>query len=170
MAQFAVSHQLVSLDIDFSRRLVKGVTELSIKPKTADLSGIRLFCDRPVVRSVTVNGLVCKFERVGPITRQQVLDKISRTQDDDEGELVIEFPADFSVESNNTGFKLALVRIEFYLVDPKTGLVFGESDDGRATTVHTETRMHPSVTRSWLPCVDTMHERCTWDLFYTVPA
>ncbi|KAJ2826449.1 hypothetical protein FBU31_003438, partial [Coemansia sp. 'formosensis'] len=168
--RFAVSHQLVSLDIDFSRRLVKGVTELSIKPKTADLSGIRLFCDRPVVRSVTVNGLVCKFERVGPITRQQVLDKISRTQDDDEGELVIEFPADFSVESNNTGFKLALVRIEFYLVDPKTGLVFGESDDGRATTVHTETRMHPSVTRSWLPCVDTMHERCTWDLFYTVPA
>ncbi|KAJ2879907.1 hypothetical protein H4R27_005040 [Coemansia aciculifera] len=170
MAQFAVSHQLVSLDIDFSRRLVKGVTELSIKPKTAELTGIRLFCDRPVVRSVAINGLPCEFERVGPITRQQVLDKISRTQDNDDGELAIKFPSEFCVESNNTGFKIAKVRIEFYLVEPKTGLVFGESDDGRAATVHTETRMYPSVTRSWLPCVDTMHERSTWDLFYTVPA
>ncbi|KAJ2490358.1 hypothetical protein IWW37_003243 [Coemansia sp. RSA 2050] len=174
MALFAVSHQLVSLDIDFSRRLVKGVTELSIKPKTGDLTEIRLHCDRPVVRSVTVNGLVCDFARAGPTTRQQVLDKISRTQDKDEGELVVKFPSDFCVEENTSaGFKLAKVRIEFYLVNAKTALVFGgvsESDDGRPTTVHTETRMYPSVTRSWLPCVDTMHERSTWDLFYTVPA
>ncbi|KAJ2259584.1 hypothetical protein GGI01_003552 [Coemansia sp. RSA 376] len=167
---FSVSHQLVSLDIDFARRLVKGVTELSITPKTADLTGIQLFCDRPVVRSVTIDGLGCEFERLGPITRQQVLDKISRTQDNnDSGELLIKFPKEFRVESTNTGFKKAHVRIEFYLVEPKTGLIFSESDDGRAT-VHTETRMYPSVTRSWLPCVDTMHERSTWDLFYTVPA
>ncbi|KAJ2701697.1 hypothetical protein H4218_001297 [Coemansia sp. IMI 209128] len=173
MALFAVSHQLVSLDIDIGRRLVKGVTELSIKPKTRELSEIRLHCDRPVVRSASVNGLACEFERVGPTTRQQVLDKISRTQDTDEGELVIRFPSEFGVEeSTSAGFKMAKVRIEFYLVDAKTGLVFSECDDeGHATTtVHTETCMYPSVTRSWLPCVDAMHERCTWDLFYTVPA
>ncbi|KAJ1671292.1 hypothetical protein GGF38_000916, partial [Coemansia sp. RSA 25] len=113
MDSFAVSHQLVSLDIDFSRRAVKGVTELSIRPKTGDFRGLRLHCDRPV-------GVL---------------------------------------------FKQCKVRIEFYLVDSQTGLVF----DG--TTAYTETRVYPvSVTRAWLPCVDTMHERSTWDLFYTVPA
>ncbi|KAJ2321104.1 hypothetical protein GGI00_006116, partial [Coemansia sp. RSA 2681] len=62
-------------------------------------------------------------------------------------------------------FKQCKVRIEFYLVDSQTGLVF----DG--TTAYTETRVYPvSVTRAWLPCVDTMHQRSTWDLFYTVPA
>ncbi|KAJ2437244.1 hypothetical protein GGF42_008691, partial [Coemansia sp. RSA 2424] len=187
MDSFAVSHQLVSLDIDFSRRAVKGVTELSIRPKTGDFRGLRLHCDRPVVRSVTVDGLACSFERVGPTTRQQVLDSISQndnnnssSDDDDEGGgrgggrgLIIRFPSEFTATSTSTSangeagvlFKQCKVRIEFYLVDSQTGLVF----DG--TTAYTETRVYPvSVTRAWLPCVDTMHQRSTWDLFYTVPA
>ncbi|KAJ2507097.1 hypothetical protein IWW47_001270 [Coemansia sp. RSA 2052] len=197
MDSFAVSHQLVSLDIDFSRRAVKGVTELSIRPKTGDFRGLRLHCDRPVVRSVTVDGLACSFESVGPTTRQQVLDSISQndnnnnnnnssSDDDDEGGggrrgLIIRFPSEFTATTTTTSstttsttstndevgvlFKQCKVRIEFYLVDSQTGLVF----DG--TTAYTETRVYPvSVTRAWLPCVDTMHERSTWDLFYTVPA
>ncbi|KAJ2643777.1 hypothetical protein GGF44_000997, partial [Coemansia sp. RSA 1694] len=196
MDSFAVSHQLVSLDIDFSRRAVKGVTELSIRPKTGDFRGLRLHCDRPVVRSVTVDGLACSFESVGPTTRQQVLDSISQndnnnnnssSDDDDEGGgggrrgLIIRFPSEFTATTTTSSstttsttstndevgvlFKQCKVRIEFYLVDSQTGLVF----DG--TTAYTETRVYPvSVTRAWLPCVDTMHERSTWDLFYTVPA
>ncbi|KAJ2445702.1 hypothetical protein GGF42_005909, partial [Coemansia sp. RSA 2424] len=182
MDSFAVSHQLVSLDIDFARRAVKGVTELSIRPKTGDFRGLRLHCDRPVVRSVTVDGLACSFERVGPTTRQQVLDSISQndnSSDDDEGGgggggLIIKFPSEFTAATTTSTsandeisvlFKQCKVRIEFYLVDSQTGLVF----DG--TTAYTETRVYPmSVTRAWLPCVDTMHERSTWDLFYTVPA
>ncbi|KAI9500165.1 hypothetical protein BX070DRAFT_196268 [Coemansia spiralis] len=42
--------------------------------------------------------------------------------------------------------------------------------DDRLTTVHTETKLYPSSTRSWLPCLDSIHQRSTWDLFFSVPA
>ncbi|KAJ2908135.1 hypothetical protein GGI21_003189, partial [Coemansia aciculifera] len=161
---FSVSHQLVSLDIDFDRRAVRGVTELSIKRKgDAPLSELRLHCDRPVVRRVLVDGTACTFSRSVPTTRQKILYKIAQTKEDDEeeeGDLLIQLPPGLCQET----FKL---RIEFYVVNPMTGLVFNSLN----TTVYTETRMHPqSVTRTWLPCVDVMDERSTWDLFFTVPA
>ncbi|KAJ2745460.1 hypothetical protein GGI20_002167 [Coemansia sp. BCRC 34301] len=172
-------HQLVSLDISFDerqqqqqqrrrRQLVKGVTELSIRPKTRELKEIRLHCERPVVLSVSVNGLACQFTRTGPTTRQQVLSKLAQTQEtDDQGDFLIQFPSEFQVEDNNgsESFKMAKVRIEFYLFDSQTGLVFQQN------MAYTETRIHPlSVTRAWLPCIDSMRERSTWDLFFTVPA
>ncbi|KAJ2550344.1 hypothetical protein EV175_004107, partial [Coemansia sp. RSA 1933] len=116
----------------------------------------------------------------------ELLKKTLRIQNDeaDPGELVISIPPQVQVTpigdtgtTDSTGaedevaFKTLKLRIEFYMVNPTCGVVFGTSDtEDRVTSVHTETRMYPSSTRSWVPCLDTMHERCTWDLFFSVPA
>ncbi|KAI8323666.1 Bromodomain-containing protein [Martensiomyces pterosporus] len=187
MPQFSVNHQIVSLDIDFGKRIIKGLTELSIEPKTRDISAIRLHCERPVVRSANINGYGCEFRRVAPGTRLELLRKLSRTQEGsgfDDGELEITIPPQVQIEAlpesmnksvadevEEPAYRTLKLRIEFYMVNPASGVVFGSSDtDSRLSTVHTETQIYPSSTRAWLPCLDDIHERSTWDLFFTVPA
>ncbi|KAJ1664138.1 hypothetical protein EV178_004350 [Coemansia sp. RSA 1646] len=185
MEKFRVSHQLVSLDFNFDKRVVKGITELSVEPKTR------------IVKSVNIDGYSCEFKHNAPTTRQGLLKKTLRIQNDntDAGELAVSVPSQIQITpigDNNTvsadagdasvqekdeqeqkepAFKILKLRIEFYMVNPTCGLVFGTSDaDDRVTTVHTETNIYPSTTRSWVPCLDSMHERSTWDLFFSVPA
>ncbi|ORX74066.1 Bromodomain-domain-containing protein [Linderina pennispora] len=171
MPSFVVNHQLVSLDIDFDRRVIKGLTELTIEPKTQDITAIRLHCERPVVRKVTINGVACAYKRTVPATRQQLLKKA----------LEIQIPPEVRIEaaaSTNSGetegelvFETLRLKIEFYLVNPSSGIVFSASDtDENLVTVHTETQTYPSFTRAWLPCLDSVHARCTWDMFFSVPA
>ncbi|KAJ2711563.1 hypothetical protein H4R19_003189, partial [Coemansia spiralis] len=177
MAQFTVSHQLVSLDFDLDRQAVKGLTELSVEPHTQSLATLRLHCERPVVRSVHINGVACKFSRRRPGTRRELVRTLLRTGDEaaDEGELEIAVPSSVRIEPVADGaaatFKSLKLRIEFYMARPVAGLVFGCSDtDPGLVTVHTETQMYPSTTRAWLPCVDRIDQRSTWDLFFTIPA
>ncbi|KAJ1954079.1 hypothetical protein EC988_002625, partial [Linderina pennispora] len=183
MPSFIVNHQLVSLDIDFDRRVIKGLTELTIEPKTQDITAIRLHCERPVVRKVTINGVACAYKRTVPATRQQLLKKLSRSLGDnsDDGELEIQIPPEVRIEavaSTSSGetegelvFETLRLKIEFYLVNPSSGIVFSASDtDENLVTVHTETQTYPSFTRAWLPCLDSVHARCTWDMFFSVPA
>ncbi|KAJ1731129.1 hypothetical protein LPJ61_002684, partial [Coemansia biformis] len=182
MAGFVVSHQLVSLDFDLDRHAVKGLTELSVEPNTQSLTTLRLHCERPVVQSVHVNGVACEFRRHAPGTRRQLVRKLLRTGDEDaeEGELEITIPSSVRIEAAADGlsegavpmaFKPLKLRIEFYMARPSAGLVFGCSDtDPSLVTVHTATQMYPSTTRTWLPCVDRIDQRSTWDLFFTVPA
>ncbi|KAJ2401621.1 hypothetical protein GGI23_001270, partial [Coemansia sp. RSA 2559] len=141
--------------------------------------------------SVSIDGHPCVFKHNAPTTRQELLKKTLRIQNDsvDTGELLINVPSqvqitpigdstavpndtvDASVQEEEPTFKILKLRIEFYMVNPTCGLVFGTSDtDGRVSTVHTETKVYPSSTRSWMPCLDSMHERSTWDLFFSVPA
>ncbi|KAJ2798530.1 hypothetical protein H4R20_004787, partial [Coemansia guatemalensis] len=138
-----------------------------------------------VVRAVQINGISSEFRRKTPNTRRELVAKELRTGDEDEGELEITIPEQLQVGSAErqtadttgetaaatAGIKALKLRIEFYLVNGSPGLVFGgASDKGPATTVHTETCMNPSTTRAWVPCVDLINERSTWDLFFTVPA
>ncbi|KAJ2156501.1 hypothetical protein GGF46_005146 [Coemansia sp. RSA 552] len=167
--QFVVSHQLVSLDIDFDRQIVKGLTDLSVEVKTADLKELRLHCERPAVRSVSMDGVPCEFRREDPTTRRKLVSKLLRSNEAEEevGSLVIQVPLGVELRGPN-GFRTVKVRIEFYLVEPKVGIVF--SSEQQWQTVHTETRMYPSATRQWVPCVDTRDQRSTWDLYFAVPA
>ncbi|KAJ1993018.1 hypothetical protein EDC05_002459 [Coemansia umbellata] len=185
MERLNVSHQLVLLDFNFERRVIKGVTELSIEPKAHDLTIIQLHCERPVVRSVSIDGYKCDFKHAAPNTRQKLLKTSLRIQSDNtgDGELAINIPEQVQITpiDNNIQnsiepepsptYKALKLRIEFYIVNPTAGIVFGMSDtDDRLTTVHTETKLYPSSTRSWLPCLDSIHQRSTWDLFFSVPA
>ncbi|KAJ2685254.1 hypothetical protein GGH99_003813, partial [Coemansia sp. RSA 1285] len=103
--------------------------------------------------------------------------------DESDGELVISIPAQVQItpiEDDNDSaataaareptFKGLRVRIEFYMVNPTCGIVFNSGTDNQTTTAHTETKVYPSTTRTWVPCVDSMRARCTWDLFFSVPA
>lgn len=166
---FVPSHQMVSLDVDMERHAIRGVTELSIEPTSSLLDKIRLHCSRPVVHKVSIDGHPCTFVRHGPQTRRQLIQKIQQQRKNyTEGDLEIIIPTDqVQIEPvGESSYRQLKVRIEFYLVAPTSGVVFNES------TVHTETRaLEPNSTAStWLPCVDTRHDRPTWDLFYSVPA
>ncbi|KAJ2787715.1 hypothetical protein GGI15_000486 [Coemansia interrupta] len=174
MLEFTVRHQLVSLELSFEDRVVKGVTELTIDPKTADLSVIRLHCERPVVRSARINGQECEFRRraAGGDSRRGVIGRVSSQKAADEGSdtgnLEITVPSSLSLSvSGDLPPRSVQVRLEFFLVEPSAGILFSTSGP---SVVHTETQMYPSAARQWIPCVDLLHERCTWDLFYTVPA
>ncbi|KAJ2636606.1 hypothetical protein IW137_003961, partial [Coemansia sp. RSA 1287] len=112
-----------------------------------------------VVRSVWVNGQTAEFRRQQVKTRRQLVHKLLRTGDDslhDEGDLEITVP------QGQTGS--LKVRIEYYVVRPQSGLVF------HGGIVYTETHVNPSSARRWVPCLDDMGERSTWDLFFVVPA
>ncbi|KAJ2656055.1 hypothetical protein IWW48_005219 [Coemansia sp. RSA 1200] len=186
MEKFRVSHQLVSLDFNFDKRVIKGVTELSVEPKSQDLTTIQLHCERPVIRSASIDGYPCEFKHNTPATRHELLKKTLRIQSDEsDGELVISLPPQVQItpiEDDNDSaaataaaareptFKGLRVRIEFYMVNPTCGIVFNSGTDNQTTTAHTETKVYPSTTRTWVPCVDSMRARCTWDLFFSVPA
>ncbi|KAJ2359009.1 hypothetical protein GGF43_000423 [Coemansia sp. RSA 2618] len=153
MSDFGVNHQLVSLDIDFERQVVRGITELTVEPRVADLRVLYLHCERPV----WVNGKTAEFRRQQVKTRQELVHKLLRANEDihDTGDLEITVPA------NQTG--TLKVRIEYYVVRPQSGLVL------RGDVAYTETRVYPSSARQWVPCLDVMGERSTWDLFFVVP-
>ncbi|KAJ1840351.1 hypothetical protein LPJ73_006456, partial [Coemansia sp. RSA 2703] len=172
MLEFSVRHQLVSLDLNFEDRVVKGVTELTIDPHTADLSVIRLHCERPVVRSARINGQESEFRRraLGGDNRRGVIGRVASHKASDEhsdaGNLEIIVPRTVSQDLQTQASRSITVRLEFYVVEPSAGIHFGS----KPTVAYTETQMYPSAARQWVPCLDLLHERCTWDLFYSVPA
>ncbi|KAG1173845.1 hypothetical protein G6F70_005514 [Rhizopus microsporus] len=65
------------------------------------------------------------------------------------------------------------VRIEYTLEDPRNGIVYVQKDDEiapyRSNHMYTVNQPLPGSTRSWLPCVDRISERCTWDMEFIVP-
>ena len=53
---FSVSHQKVHLDIDLATRKLRGTTEITISPHSADLKTIRLNCRQCHLNRLSVNG------------------------------------------------------------------------------------------------------------------
>ncbi|KAI8088239.1 hypothetical protein BDF21DRAFT_378346 [Thamnidium elegans] len=66
-----------------------------------------------------------------------------------------------------------VIRIEYTLDDPRNGVVFVQKDDEiapyRSNHVYTVNQPLPGATRSWLPCIDNIADRCTWDMEFIVP-
>ncbi|KAI8388692.1 Bromodomain-containing protein [Radiomyces spectabilis] len=66
-----------------------------------------------------------------------------------------------------------VVRVDFILENPRMGVVFVEPDEEvapyRAPHVYTVNQPLPGSTRAWLPCIDRVSERCTWDMEFIVP-
>jgi transcription initiation factor TFIID subunit 2 len=76
-------------------------------------------------------------------------------------------------ESTEPIYNTITVRIEYTLEDPRNGVVFVQKDDEiapyRSNHVYTVHQPLPGATRSWLPCIDRVSERCTWDMEFIVP-
>jgi transcription initiation factor TFIID subunit 2 len=70
-------------------------------------------------------------------------------------------------------YNTIIVRVEYTLEDPRNGVVFVQKDDEiapyRSNHVYTVHQPLPGATRSWLPCIDRVSERCTWDMEFIVP-
>ncbi|OZJ04517.1 hypothetical protein BZG36_02242 [Bifiguratus adelaidae] len=66
-----------------------------------------------------------------------------------------------------------IVKIEFEVVNPQSGVVFVEPDPiaapDRFRHMYTVNEPVPGATRLWLPCVDKISERCTWEMEFIVP-
>ncbi|KAI9315007.1 hypothetical protein BX666DRAFT_1965766 [Dichotomocladium elegans] len=65
------------------------------------------------------------------------------------------------------------IRIHYSLQNPRAGVVFVEPDINvapyRFRHVYTVNQPLPGATRTWLPCIDKISERCTWDMEFIVP-
>ncbi|SCV03085.1 LANO_0G02058g1_1 [Lachancea nothofagi CBS 11611] len=61
------------------------------------------------------------------------------------------------------------IKINYQLHNPTSGIQFDTSRESHLwTTCSTNTEWNASASR-WLPCVDTMEEKCTWELEFSVP-
>ncbi|KAI8597334.1 hypothetical protein EDD21DRAFT_327148, partial [Dissophora ornata] len=83
-------------------------------------------------------------------------------------------PAAAPVLSSGVNFATLTVRIDFKLESPTAGVFFTGPDPinapNRAHSVYTINQPLPGATRLWLPCLDRLAERCTWDIDFIVPA
>ncbi|KAF7727505.1 hypothetical protein EC973_007483 [Apophysomyces ossiformis] len=65
------------------------------------------------------------------------------------------------------------IRIDYILENPRYGVMFVEKDDDvapyRSNHIYTVNQPLPGATRLWLPCIDRISERCTWDMEFIVP-
>ncbi|CAO3616923.1 unnamed protein product [Cunninghamella echinulata] len=72
-----------------------------------------------------------------------------------------------------TSYAPITIRVDFKLEDPRAGIVFVEPDDDvapyRSHHLYTVNQPLPGATRAWLPCIDRIGERCTWDMEFVVP-
>ncbi|KAF9285687.1 hypothetical protein BGZ68_003650 [Mortierella alpina] len=83
-------------------------------------------------------------------------------------------PAAAPVLSSGVNFATLTVRIDFKLEGPSAGVFFTGPDPvnapNRAHCVYTINQPLPGAARLWLPCLDRLAERCTWDLDFITPA
>ncbi|OMJ15533.1 Transcription initiation factor TFIID subunit 2 [Smittium culicis] len=182
MPLFVVNHQTASLDFDFDSCLIKGITEIFIEPKTDQLKYIHLNCESPLVLAVTVNSIPSRFisntikdpsEHLNRLTFKYDLIKST--------ELEIEIPDEIKIvhsknPSSDSTDKLSLtpltIKIWYNLPAQDSGIVhISDLDSINPTPVfYLESNAHPGFSRRWLPCVDDLSERMTWDLRFIVPA
>lgn len=218
---FAVNHQKVSIELDFSGRL-RGHTELTISPTRPDLRTVYLharefdilsvrhpstplqaqstpldFTYLPQPPPVTVSDP--KNLRLFPEAKRRLYEIINAA---DEGELAIAIDTSrvrrvirgSSTTPRLDGATPAVdtpapardgAREKEVEYDPITILIEYEIKDGgsgEGISVVEPTNAEPdriphiftnsstaTAARSWVPCVDSLHERCTWEFEFVVP-
>ncbi|ORY34750.1 hypothetical protein BCR39DRAFT_514465 [Naematelia encephala] len=189
---FTLSHQRVILEIDF-RGCLLGTAHLTVQPTSPALRQLYLHASsRFDIMSVTLSSptstdpllstpasysLYDPFERL-PV-REPPLDIKSHPEikrktwaamgERDEGELAISVSGGW-VRVLQEGESVSLapieVRIEYRLnvTEPLEGIVFNRD----IPHVYLSPTTHAGA-RIWTPCVDSLWERCTWELEFIVP-
>ncbi|CAG8624831.1 15007_t:CDS:2, partial [Dentiscutata heterogama] len=59
---YVYSHQKVDVQIDMLNQIIKGYTEISIKPLRFDVDVIRLHCRQCRISSIKINDFLAEFE------------------------------------------------------------------------------------------------------------
>ncbi|PVV04696.1 hypothetical protein BB560_000795 [Smittium megazygosporum] len=180
-ALYSVKHQTVTLEVDFNKKIVNGITEILIQPKSDKINFIYLNCENPP----TLNGSKCKFTKTNlplpdgnPSRLSSKYDLVKTTG------LEIEIPSSVLFETTNHGsalpdstiskhssFRVLSLKIWFQVSNLNSGLVYINNQNSINNTpiIYSETDIRPGSPRKWLPTVDQISERMTWDLRYIVP-
>ncbi|KAI9479594.1 hypothetical protein BDB00DRAFT_173553 [Zychaea mexicana] len=219
---FTLSHERFVLDIDPTRRHIKGSAELTIQPLQKRLSNIRINCRQCKITSVEVNEQRVRHSYADPVSELTLGENttvahhhvykskyLNALREADEGELLIPIPDscikqisesearlvtndvymhdtmttlhDDTVIADKTNDPLPstptyapiTVRVEYTLENPRTGVIFVDPDEivapYRYHHLYTINQPLPGATRSWLPCIDRIHDRCTWEMDFIVP-
>ncbi|KAI8141998.1 hypothetical protein BJV82DRAFT_616718 [Fennellomyces sp. T-0311] len=219
---FTLSHERFVLDIDPTRRHIKGSAELTIQPLQKRLSNIRINCRQSSIFSVEVDGERVNHSYADPVSELTLGEDttvahhhvyksryLNALREADEGELCIPIPDSCIKQISESEARLVsndvymhdsitplhddtatpdkptaslpptptyapiTVRIEYTLENPRTGLIFVDPDENvapyRYHHLYTINQPLPGATRSWLPCIDRIHDRCTWEMDFIVP-
>ncbi|SCU96668.1 LADA_0H02124g1_1 [Lachancea dasiensis] len=117
------------------------------------------------------------------------LNQPSQTSDSTRSQLTIRIPASVKItqqEANtvstftpitpsvrtpaqDTIYSPITIRINYQLQNPTSGLQFDTSREQHLWTACTTNTEWNSSASHWLPCVDTLEEKCTWELEFSVP-
>ncbi|CAG8632233.1 21768_t:CDS:10 [Dentiscutata erythropus] len=162
---YVYSHQKVDVQIDILNQIIKGYTEISIKPLRFDVDVIRLHC-RQCRGSIKINDFLAEFE-------------INESEDAGiVGEISVHLPdeiTDIPIINGAEEWVPLIVRVDFILEKPKAGVHFKLPDDDKQKYksqcdpyMFTINSPLPGATRCWLPCLDRIRDRCSWDFFITV--
>lgn len=160
------SHQKVDVQIDILNQTIKGYTEISIKPLRFDIDVIRLHCRQCRISSIKVNDYLADFE-------------INESEDAGiVGEITVYLPdeiTEITIVNGAEEWVPLIVRVDFILEKPKAGVHFKLPDDDKQKYksqcdpyMFTINSPLPGATRCWLPCLDRIRDRCSWDFFITV--
>ncbi|KAG9302391.1 hypothetical protein G9A89_011441 [Geosiphon pyriformis] len=153
-------HQVVDVEIDLRDYSLKGSTSLEIRPLTGEKpSSIRLHSRQCTLLGIKVNEIPAKFDV---------------TDESYHGEVDVWIPENSSpIEvPENEGVKKLIVKIDYEVHKPQGGVFYVQNESRVAPHIapHMYTVNQPTIgaTRLWLPCIDHLWERCTWDLKYTI--
>ncbi|CAG8640836.1 15270_t:CDS:10 [Cetraspora pellucida] len=178
-------HQKVDIQIDMLNQIVKGYTEISLKPLRFDIDIIRLHCRQCRISTIKVNDLLADFE-INESEDAGIVGEITIYLPDEITDIpIINGVSRFCLIS--IGFLLSyvafqaeewvplIVRVDFILEKPKAGVHFKLPDDDKQKYksqcdpyMFTINSPLPGATRCWLPCLDRIRDRCSWDFFITV--
>lgn len=186
---FTISHQKVALELAFTHQTVaQGYTEITLIPTDKNLRTIHLHSRQSVIHRITCAGNDVDYSIVDHLSSATLSNpndvhlypELKRklyagSSDGIGGEITFSVPADAVQESQSdeaaTDFVPLVVRIYYSIVDPTEGLQVvlpTEEAPHRAPHMYTSPTC-PDSTRYWLPCVDTLWERFTWELQFVVP-
>ncbi|KAB5593213.1 Transcription initiation factor TFIID subunit 2 [Ceratobasidium theobromae] len=196
---FGISHQKVVLQVDIGGKTAHGYTELTIVPLSRDLRTIHLHarCDihsvgvsvapgTDTVRADFVHHDPTQISVSDP-TDVHIHPELKRKlfaaeAEADEGELSVAIPQSFSLHPSNAPVDVQVssdrpdippfvLVIEYSVHDPAHGLEFVLPTDAHPQYVpHVFTSpVSPDAARCWVPCLDNIWERSTWELVLIAP-
>lgn len=185
---FSLSHQKVALELSFRGGLA-GYTELAVTPTHADLRHIYLHARSMEIQRVLCNEKVASFTHTDAHATLTPLKDVhghaqakratfSATSQAAEGELQITLPDGVraervpgSTDGSEDEYAPITVRIDYILADVQEAIhVVVPTAEAPYRVPHLYTRpTGPNSARCWVPCVDSLWDRCTWELEFVVP-
>lgn len=188
---FTLNHQKVALELVFSGT-VGGYTELSITPTHAGLRHIYLHARCMEVLRVQCQGHDAAFTHTDSLqslawsdlhkhgqAKRELYSALSQGAD---GELRISLPdsvrpeplssqAEASGASAEDDFAPITIHIDYVLRDAQEALhIVHPTPEAPYRVPHMYTRPTGSNSaRCWVPCVDSLWDRCTWELEFVTP-